>query len=72
MLQLSNNKRIQQEQQSGHTKLTAVTIGHGQRKKQFFVHLKHNEKGEAILPTRVLDKLLDEMNIMHGQAYTVS
>lgn len=66
-----NNQLIQKADQAGFTKLTAVTIGHGDHKKQFFVMLKHNEKGEAILPVHVLDHYLDKMNIQRGQTYSV-
>lgn len=66
-----NNREIQRKDQAHHTKLTAVTIGHGTNKRQFFVPLKHNADGSAILPQHVLDKMLDEAKIRRGQTYTV-
>lgn len=66
-----NNRNIQRKDSAGHTKLTAVTIGHGTNKKQFFVPLKHNADGSAVLPHRVLDKMLTEANVRHGDTYTV-
>ena len=34
--------------------------------------LKHDEKGKAILPTDVLDRILDSINCrMRGQTFTV-
>ncbi len=53
------------------TKLTAVTIGHGSRRVQFFAYLQHNEQGEAILPMHVLDRELGKLNLARGATYTV-
>lgn len=61
----------QQTQQSGKTKLTAVTISSNGKSRQFFVDLVHNDLGEAILPSVVLYKLLDEMGVGRGQTFTV-
>jgi len=69
---LGNNKAIQQADNAGKTKLTAVTIGHGHYRRQFFVELVHNSKGEAILPQHVLDNLLTQAGVRRGQTYTVS
>lgn len=66
-----NNQDIQKADQAGHTKLTAVTIGHGNHKHQFFAMLKHNQDGSAILPQHVLNKALDEAGVQRGQTYTV-
>jgi hypothetical protein len=70
-MSLPNNKAIQQADQAGHTKLTAVTIGHGGHKKQFFVMLEHDSKGQAKLPHSVLDKILAQANVRYGETYTV-
>jgi len=67
-----NNRRIQMDDQAGHTKLTAVTIGTAQGKKQFFVPLQHNARGEAILPMAVLDRLLSQSAVRRGDTYSVA
>ncbi len=69
---LSNNKAVQQAENAGKTKLTAVTIGHGNHRRQVFVWLEHNSKGEAILPQHILDRLLDQAGVRRGDTYTVS
>lgn len=69
---LPNNRRIQQQDQAGHTKLTAVTIGHGTHKRQFFVMLEHDARGAAKLPISVLNKLLDKAGVRRGDTYTVA
>lgn len=67
-----NNREIQRRDSAGHTKLTAVTIGHdGGHKRQFFVMLEHDERGAAKLPMAVLDKILSETGVRRGDAYTV-
>ena len=55
---LSNNKAIQQAELAGKTKLTAVTIGHGNHRHQFFIPLRHDSQGKAILPSEVLNQVL--------------
>ena len=62
---------VQAHQQAGHTKLTAVTIGHGNRRLQFFAMLHHNARGEAILPQCILNRELDKLGVQRGQTYTV-
>ena len=66
-----NNQKVQQQDQAYHMKLTAVTIGHGRHKSQFFAMLPHNNKGEAVLPQALLDKHLDRLRVQRGQTYTV-
>lgn len=68
---LPENKAIQQADNAGKTKLTAVTIGHGGHKRQFFVMLEHDSRGAAKLPQAVLDKLLDQTGVRRGDTYTV-
>jgi hypothetical protein len=67
-----NNRLIQTNNNAGQYKLTAVTIGHGGNKKQFFFNLWHNEKGEAQLPHHLLQKALDNLHIRRGDTYTVA
>ncbi len=67
----SNNRIIQQAENAGKKKLTAVTIGWGTRKKQFFVELEHDGRGAAILPQRILDNLLSKAGVQRGQTYSV-
>jgi hypothetical protein len=67
-----NNRAIQRADQAGHTKLTAVTIGHGGRRRQFFVMLEHDERGAARLPHSVLTKILNDAGVRRGDTYTVS
>lgn len=69
---LPENKAIQQADNAGKTKLTAVTIGHGGRKRQFFLMLEHDSKGAAKLPMSTLDKLLDRAGVRRGDTYTVA
>lgn len=66
-----NNRNIQRQDSAGHTKLTAVTIGHGGHKRQFFVMLEHDERGAAKLPMVTLDKILSESGVRRGDTYTV-
>jgi len=66
-----NIQKVQQQDQAFYTKLTAVTIGHGRYKSQFFAMLPHNNKGEAVLPQALLDKHLDRLRVQRGQTYTV-
>jgi hypothetical protein len=65
---LSNNKAIQQADLAGKTKLTAVTMGHGNHRFQFFIPLLHDSRGKAILPSEVLNKILG--NIPRGTTIT--
>jgi hypothetical protein len=66
---LSNNKTIQQAELAGKTKLTAVTIGHGTHRKQFFAMLEHDEQGKAKLPHSTLDRALS--GIARGTTITI-
>lgn len=57
---------------AGKTKLTAVTMGHGRQRRQFFVMLRHDNRGHAQLPTQLLNQTLDDMGCrMRGQTFTV-
>lgn len=67
-----NNRRIQQAELAGKTKLTAVTIGHGGHKRQFFAMLEHDSLGRAKLPQATLDKILSQAGVRRGDNYTVS
>ena len=67
-----NVHELQAAQSAQPTKLTAVTIGHGKYFRQFFVMLEHNERGEAILPFVVLNRLLEQTGVRRGDTYTVS
>ena len=67
-----NNRRIQQADLAGKTKLTAVTIGHGGHKRQFFVMLEHDSRGAAQLPQATLDKILSQAGVRRGDTYTVA
>jgi hypothetical protein len=69
---LPENKAIQQADNAGQVKLTAVTIGHGTHKRQFFIMLEHDSRGAAKLPHATLDKLLDQAGVRRGDTYTVS
>ena len=55
---LSNNHAIQQADLAGKTKLTAVTIGHGRQRYQFFIPLRHDAMGNAILSSEALNQVL--------------
>ena len=66
-----NIQAIQKADNAGKYKLTAVTIGHGTHKRQFFVELEHDARGAAKLPVAVLDKLLSQAGVRRGDAYTV-
>lgn len=61
MQQLSNNRRIQQQDLAGRTKLTAVTVGHGNHKRTIFIQLQHDYDGQAIMPMSSIDKLLSNI-----------
>ena len=67
-----NNRSVQKTDNAGKTKLTAVTIGHGGHKRQFFVMLEHDAQGAAKLPIAVLDKLLSQTGVKRGDTYTVA
>lgn len=67
-----NNQLVQKSDNAGKTRLTAVTIGHARGKKQVFVELYHNDKGEAILPMVLLNKILSGMNIPASSGYTIT
>ena len=69
---LSNIQSVQQADNAGKVKLTAVTIGHGHHRRQFFVMLEHDSKGAAKLPHHVLSRLLDQTGVRRGDTYTVS
>jgi hypothetical protein len=64
-----NNQEIQKNDNAGKTKLTAVTIGHGTQRHQFFVRLKHDSKGKAILPSETLNQILSSLR--RGDTFTV-
>lgn len=69
---MQNATQIQAKQQAGHTKLTAVSVYSNGRQHNTFLMLKHDEKGKAILPTDVLDRILDSINCrLRGQTFTV-
>ena len=68
---MMNNRGIQRKDQAGHTKLTAVTMGHGRHRLQAFVYLKHDANGKAVLPRATLDTMLDDLHVQRGDAYTV-
>ena len=65
-----NGRKIQREDQAGHTKLTAVTMGHGRHRLQAFVYLRHDADGKAILPRATLDTMLDDLHVRRGDAFT--
>lgn len=62
---------IQQTQQAGKKKITAVTFRYRGIKKQFFIHLEHDDHGAAILPQAVLSRLLDKAGVRPGETYSV-
>ena len=66
-----NSKQIQAAQQAGHTKLTAVNIYFNGKRRTFYARLVHNERGEAILPTHILDRELNRLHVQRGQTYSV-
>lgn len=68
----SNLRAIQQAEPACKTKLTAVTIGHGGHRRQFFVMLEHTSAGEAKLPNHVLDRMLDRAGVRRGDTYTLA
>ena len=53
-----NNQSIQKADQAGHTKLTLVSMGHGNNRHVFFIPLLHDSRGRAILPHATLNKVL--------------
>ena len=55
---LPTSRAIQQADLAGKTKLTAVTMGHGNHRHQFFVWLRHDSQGKAILPSDLLNRVL--------------
>jgi len=65
-----NNREIQRKDQAGHTKLTAVTIGHGTHKVQAFVNLRHDADGKAVLPRATLDAMLNDLHVRRGDGFT--
>jgi len=67
---MMNGRKIQREDQAGHTKLTAVTMGHGRHRLQAFVYLKHDADGKAVLPRATLDTMLDDLHVRRGDAFT--
>ncbi len=67
-----NIQQTQAAECAGKMKLTAVTIGHGNHKRQFFVMLEHDSRGAAKLPHAVLDKILTQAGVRRGDTYTVS
>lgn len=67
-----NNQLVQKADNAGKMKLTAVTIDHGNHRRQFFVMLEHDSRGAAKLPPTVLDKILSNAGVKRGDTYTVS
>lgn len=67
-----NNQLIQKAELAGKTKLTAVTIGYGGFKYQFFAMLKHDSKGRAVLPAETLYKILSQRGVRRGENYSVA
>ncbi len=67
----STLQATQQADNAGKKKLTAVTISASGRRRQFFVELEHDSRGAAILPQRILDKLLSQFGLRRGETYTV-
>jgi len=65
-------KEIQQLDNANKTKLTAVTIGHGTSKLQFFIELRHDERGMAILPFSMLNTKLDKLVVRTGDTFTAA
>lgn len=61
----------QQEQQAGHTKLTAVSIECRGKVHNFFLHLRHDEKGRAFIPQDVLIRLLDKVRPNISDRYNI-
>ena len=66
---MSNNQDIQKKELAGKTKLTAVTLGHGNHRQQFFIPLTHDSRGHAILPVEVLNSALS--GLRRGDTFTV-
>lgn len=69
---MSDLRDIQKAELAGKLKLTAVTIGHGNHRRQFFVMLEHDSRGAAKLPHAVLDKILSQAGVRYGDTYSVS
>lgn len=69
---MQNAAQIQAQQQAGHTKLTAVSVYSNGRHHNTFLMLRHDEKGKAIMPEGILNRILDSINCrMRGQTFTV-
>lgn len=68
---LSTISRQQQSDLAGKTKLTLVSVSSGSFKLTFFVPLKHDSKGKAILPKGTLDMALDRLNVKRGHTFTI-
>lgn len=65
-----NNQQIQQADNAGKRKLTAVTVYLSpSRKHTAFVMLNHDSRGKAILPSAYLDQILS--GNARGKTYTV-
>lgn len=64
-----NNQLTQKTELAGKTKLTAVTIGHGHDRSQFFAMLLHDSQGRAILPSQLLNQHL--IRVRRGGTFTV-
>lgn len=69
---MSDLKSIQRADLAGKTKLTAVTIGHGRNRHQFFTMLQHDSRGVAKLPAEVLNNILTQAGIQRGATITVA
>jgi hypothetical protein len=60
---------IQQTQQAGVKKMTAVSIYFRGMKKQFFMYLEHDSRGAAILPQATLNRLLEKAGLLETESY---
>ncbi len=61
----------QKAELAGKTKLTAVTMGHGGRRVQCFVMVKHDSRGHAILqPSQVLQVQTRLPTMRRGDTFT--
>ncbi len=56
-----NATATQQNQQAGHTKLTAVSIACRGKTHVFYLMLRHDAKGQAYLPQETMIHLLDKV-----------
>ena len=47
----------QRQELANRVKLTAVTFGHGDNRRQAFVYLKHDSNGRAQIPHSLFDRV---------------